>query len=400
VVALQAPIGQALRAIAHLFWRTPEPCLREAGWRSEAAVAQVRLALLAVLCVVPMAQLVTSPASVETWFGLILTLVALTLGVVLHVAARHGSSRSQLGLISSLLDVTLVSCGLAFFMLIDRPLTATNSFIIFPFYFLAIASTSLRFDPRLCLLAGIAAIVEYTGIVGWAVARGVADSSLMAEQIARHGSFDVYGQLGRLLLLGAAAFIAAASVVRSRELLSRSLRDPLTGLLNRAAFFELARVELARTRRQGVGLVMALLDLDFFKRVNDMHGHKVGDIALEWFGGLLLERFRESDAVGRLGGDEFAILLCGPTRGRAGARLEELRHELESASVPGTPGVRLSVSGGVALCPDDGDSVEALIELADDRLYQAKGSGRNRIVLASGPTTAVIRVDHQTVRAD
>lgn len=393
---MQAPIGQALCAIVKMFWLAPEPCLREAGWRSEVAVAQVRLALLAVLCVVPMGQLVADPGSIETWFGLILTLVAMAMGVGLHVAARHGSSRSRLGLISSLLDVTLVSCGLAFFILIDRPLTATNSYIIFLFYFLAIASTSLRFDPRLCLLAGIVAVAEYSAIVGWALARGAADPLRMGEQVVYQGTFNVFVQLCRLLVLATAAFIAAASVVRSRELLSRSLRDPLTCLLNRAAFFELAHVELARARRQGLGLVMVLLDLDFFKRINDMHGHKVGDLALEWFGNLLRERFRESDAVGRLGGDEFAILLCGPTRGRAGARLEELRHELEGATVPGTPGVRLSVSGGVAICPDDGDSVEALIELADDRLYQAKGSGRNRIVLASGPTTAVIHVNPQT----
>lgn len=363
-------------------------------------MAQVRLALLAVLCIVPISQLVTNPSAVETWFGLVLTLVAMTTGMLLHVAARHGSSRSRLGLLSSLLDVTLVSSGLAFFILIDRPLTATNSFIVFPFYFLAIASTSLRFDPRLCLLSGLLAVTEYTAIVGWAMARGVADASRMAGQIVNHGSFDLHGQVLRLLVLGGAAFIAAASVVRSRELLSRSLRDPLTGLLNRAAFFELARVELARARRQGVGLVMVLLDLDLFKRVNDMHGHKTGDQALEWVGGLLRERFRESDAVGRLGGDEFAILLCGPTRGRTGARLEELRCKLEGASVPGTPGVRLTVSGGVALCPEEGDSVEALIELADDRLYQAKGSGRNRIVLASGPTTAVIHVDRQAGQAE
>lgn len=378
------------------FFSAPEPCLREAAWRNEVVVAQVRLAILALLCIVPIVQLATEPGELETAFGLAIVLVALAFGVAVHVLARHGKARSQLPLVSSLLDVTMVSLGLGFFLAIDRPLTATNSFIVFPFYFLAIATSSLRYDPRICLLAGVVASAEYVLILKLALMMGVADPARMGEQAITHGRFDLLGQLVRVFLMLAAALIAAVSVVRARDLLARSARDPLTALLNRAAFAEMARVELARSRRHGGALALALLDLDFFKRINDMHGHQVGDRVLAWFGRLLRDGFRESDAVARLGGDEFAVLLSGPSLGRSAARLEELRSSLESRAIPDTPYVSVTVSAGIASYPDDGESIEALLEVADDRLYEAKDSGRNRIVLATGPRTAVIVVDQES----
>lgn len=393
MVALQAPVGEAVRSLWSDFFSAPEPCLREAAWRNEVVVAQVRLAILALLCIVPIVQLATEPAELETSFGLAIVLVALALGLVIHVLARHGKARSQLPLVSSLVDVSMVSLGLGFFLAIDRPLTATNSFIVFPFYFLAIATSSLRYDPRICLLAGVVASAEYALILKLALMVGVADPARMGEQAITHGRFDLLGQFVRIFLMLAAALIAAVSVVRSRELLSRSARDPLTGLLNRAAFAEMARVELARSRRHGGALALALLDLDFFKRINDMHGHQVGDRVLAWFARLLHDSFRESDAVARLGGDEFVVLLPGPSLGRSAARLEELRASLESRAIPDTPFVSITVSAGLASCPDDGESIEALLDVADDRLYEAKDSGRNRVVLASGPRTAVIYVD-------
>lgn len=392
MVALQVLVGEAGRPLWRTVFSAPEACLREAAWRNEVVVARVRLAILALVCAVPIVQLATEPDLLETSFGLAIVLAAVATGVVVHVVARHGKARALLPLVSSLLDVTMVSLGLGFFLAIDRPLTATNSFIVFPFYFLAIATTSLRYDPRICLLAGAAAAAEYGLIVWLALATGVADPVRMGEQALTHGRFDLLGQLVRVVVLLAAALIAAVSVVRSRELLARTARDPLTGLLNRAAFAEIAGVELARARRQGGALALALIDLDFFKRINDSHGHQVGDRVLAWFGSLLSEQFRESDAAARLGGDEFAILLPGLSLGRSAARLEELRRSLESRAIPDTPYVSITASAGLASHPHDGDSVEALLEAADNRLYEAKDSGRNRVVVVSGPRTAVIRV--------
>jgi len=393
VIALQAPVGEAVRSLRSDLLAGPEPCLREAAWRNEAVVAQVRLVVLALLCLMPIVQLVTEPGELETAFGLVSVLLALAFGVVIHVFVQHGKGRSQLPFISSLLDVTLVSLGLGFFLAVDQPLVATNSFIVFPFYFLAIATSSLRYDPRICLLTGGVASAEYAVIIKLALMIGVADPVRMGEQVMTHGRFDLLGQLVRIFLMLAAAVIAAVSVVRARDLLSRSARDPLTALLNRAAFAEMARVELARSRRHGGTLALVLLDLDFFKRVNDIHGHQVGDKVLAWFAKLLHDSFRESDAVARLGGDEFAVLLSGPSLGRSAARLEELRSWVENRVIPETPFVSITVSAGIASHPDDGESIEALLEVADDRLYEAKDSGRNRIVLASGPRTAVILVD-------
>lgn len=393
MVALHAPVGEAVRSLWSDLLAAPEPCLREAAWRNEAVVAQVRLALLALVCIVPIVQLSLEPEELETSFGLVIILTAMAVGVVLHAASRHGTARPALPLVSSLLDVTFVSFGLAFFLAVDRPLTVTNSFIVFPFYFLAIATSSLRYDPRICLLAGGVATAQYLLAVKLAVEMGAADPMRMGAQALIHGRFDPLGQAVRVFVLLAASFIAAVSVVRARELLARTARDPLTNLLNRGAFVELARIELARCRRQGAGLALALLDLDFFKHVNDTHGHQVGDRVLEWFGKHLRDCFRESDAVARLGGDEFAVLLVGTSRGRSAARLQELRSSLESRAIPNTPYVSITVSAGLAFHPDDGESVEALLEVADTRLYEAKESGRNRVVLASGPRTAVLYIE-------
>lgn len=393
MVALQAPVGKAVRSIVTDLLSAPEPCLREAAWRNEVVVAQIRLVVLALMCVVPIIEILGAPGTVDSWFGLVLALAALGLGVVVHVAARHGSVRSRLGLYSSMLDVTMVSLGLAFFLLVERPLTATNSFIIFPVYLLAIAATSLRYDPRICLIAGVVAMAEYALILRIALGQGVADPVLMAQQMLIHGEFNFGSQLNRILLVLAASFVAAVSVARARDLLSRSARDPLTCLLNRAAFSEMAAAELARSRRFGGGLALVLLDLDLFKRINDLHGHQVGDSVLSWFGQTLRDSFRESDALARLGGDEFALLLAGPSLGRTAARIEEFRQAIEAEAIPDTPGARITFSAGVASIPDDGETIEALLEVADDRLYEAKGSGRNRIVLASGPRTAVLMVD-------
>jgi diguanylate cyclase (GGDEF)-like protein len=371
----------------------PEPCLREAAWRNEVVVAQIRLVVLALMCLAPIVEIVGAPGTVDSWFGLAFVLAALGFGVVVHVAARRGSARSHLGLFSSLLDVTMVSLGLAFFLIIDRPLTATNSFIIFPVYLLAIAATSLRYDPRICLIAGVVAMAEYAVILKVAIGQDVADPVIMAQQMLVHGEFNLGSQLNRILLVLAASFVAAVSVARARDLLSRSARDPLTGLLNRTAFSEMATVEMARSRRHGGGLALVLLDLDLFKCVNDLHGHQVGDQVLRWFGRELRDSFRESDALARLGGDEFALLLAGPSLGRTAARMEELRRAVEAATTPDTPGARVTFSAGLASYPDDGETIEALLEVADNRLYEAKESGRTRIVLASGPRTAVILVD-------
>lgn len=164
--------------------------------------------------------------------------------------------------------------------------------------------------------------------------------------------------------------------------------DELTQLPNRRCILELAQA-FARGRRAGdLPLGLAVLDVDHFKRVNDEHGHEVGDAALIALARCCRQVLRKHDAVGRLGGEEFLMVLPGTRQEDVGALFERLRTVLRDTPVPGMRAdQRLSCSMGSAeLQP--GASVKETLRRADEALYRAKASGRNRLVLAQTPEPA------------
>ena len=168
-----------------------------------------------------------------------------------------------------------------------------------------------------------------------------------------------------------------------RRLAEMATTDGLTGLANRRVFdAELERhVKSAERYRKPLSLVMC--DIDFFKRVNDTHGHKVGDEVLKGFAQVLLACKRDLDVVARYGGEEFAIL-CENTD-TAGAKLlaERVRRELVQRPFAAEAGAfRVTCSLGVATFPVHAQNREDLVRLADEALYRAKHSGRNRTVAA------------------
>jgi diguanylate cyclase (GGDEF)-like protein len=158
--------------------------------------------------------------------------------------------------------------------------------------------------------------------------------------------------------------------------------DPLTRLRNRRAFFDLGAGHLALARRHGGDLSVVMLDIDHFKRVNDTHGHHVGDEALVEVARTLAGSMRVEDVSARVGGEEFAILL--PNTGRPGAATlaERLRAAVEQRRIPvGEQVLSITVSAGVASYGEDGPGdLEQLLDVADRRLYLAKQGGRNRVV--------------------
>jgi diguanylate cyclase (GGDEF)-like protein len=168
------------------------------------------------------------------------------------------------------------------------------------------------------------------------------------------------------------------------EITERSaITDSLTGLHNRRYFDSALDIETRRSLRYGLSLSLLLLDLDLFKPINDLHGHRFGDLVLAKVGDLLQQAVRDSDVACRFGGEEFAVIL--PESGRLGAfsLAERVRRRVQRAfdePFEGQP-LELSVSGGVATFPVDGDDAESLVERADRAMYLAKKSGRNRIVL-------------------
>jgi len=172
---------------------------------------------------------------------------------------------------------------------------------------------------------------------------------------------------------------AALTRVALTERLARlSMSDALTGLANRRAFDAALQAELARARRGGTPLALALLDVDHFKRFNDTHGHQAGDAALVAVAGALDGAARAEDHACRFGGEEFALLLPGAGRPAAEAVAERVRRAVRAADTGHAP---VTVSVGVAVYGGDGAPPD-LVAAADACLYAAKEAGRDRVVVA------------------
>lgn len=177
----------------------------------------------------------------------------------------------------------------------------------------------------------------------------------------------------------AGVFITFAAVVpRLRELLrserTRSLLDPLTGVLTRAGFFDLADREVLRARRTGRPLAVMYVDLDDLKQLNDEHGHATGDQALQVVGSVLRGELRSIDVAGRLGGDEFAAMLPDTTLGAAAVVATRIRNQVVADA--GLRGLATSVSIGVACFIGPIESTEALVAAADRKMYLEKQRAR------------------------
>lgn len=174
-----------------------------------------------------------------------------------------------------------------------------------------------------------------------------------------------------------------AELTRANEELTRlSRRDALTGLANRLATNERLHVEFLRMKRSGEPYAAMIMDIDWFKRVNDTHGHSVGDEVLRRVAAILAGSIRETDFVARNGGEEFLALVPGTELASAVQVAEKIRRAIESAPMPPVGHVTLSI--GVAMAtPDDNDEDQALVE-SDRRLYLAKKGGRNQVNATDG----------------
>ena len=155
-------------------------------------------------------------------------------------------------------------------------------------------------------------------------------------------------------------------------LTERAVRDPLTGLANRALFEERLRAVLARDARSGESSGLLFLDLDGFKAVNDRHGHAVGDDVLRAVAERLSATVRPSDTVARLGGDEFVILVETASENALDALVQRLRSTVSAPLRLGTLNLTVGVSIGVALCQAGRSDPKSLLAQADARMYAAK----------------------------
>lgn len=359
-------------------WSVPEPELSNAGFGGELLVAGVRLLVITALLYFPLRELLRKPGGYDPLVLLTTATVGLVFALAIYAATNRQWAKSWIGFASSLFDVSLVSAMLAVFLILERPQEATNNLVIFPVYFLAIAATSLRYDQRICIVTGALALAEYAAIVLYAEWRWPLSSAAAA-----YGLFSLGPQVWRMLQLAGATVIAATIVVRARELRFLSTRDRFTGLLNRAVFSEQLEREVALARRENGHFAVAMIDIDHFKRFNDTYGHAGGDEALQVVAQMLRESCRATDVVARYGGEEFALILPGVMSARAADLLERIRRVIavKPIHLPGRSKMAtVSVSIGVALWPDDGQTPDEIMRCADLRLYQAKEQGRDRVV--------------------
>lgn len=164
------------------------------------------------------------------------------------------------------------------------------------------------------------------------------------------------------------------------QLREQAMRDRLTGLYNRRYFEESLSRELARAGRAGHPVALILMDLDYFKRINDTFGHLAGDRVLQSFADLLAYSSRSSDIACRYGGEEFVLTLPGMTLEAACQRAEQIRQGFAATQVwVGDNLIQTTLSAGVGTFPADGKTGEQLLQVIDAALYQAKARGRNCI---------------------
>ena len=198
----------------------------------------------------------------------------------------------------------------------------------------------------------------------------------LSHRVAIHNN-DELGEL-------AAAFNAMAERLQANQAMLEEFatRDGLTKLYNHRTFYVLLTDELARTRRSGRPVSLLLLDIDYFKRVNDTHGHLAGDAVLKVLSELLRREARAIDRVCRYGGEEITIILPETDLEAAANIAERLRATVEAHAfnVDADTPLHITVSIGIASWPAHADNTQALVAAADTALYAAKQSGRNRII--------------------
>jgi len=162
--------------------------------------------------------------------------------------------------------------------------------------------------------------------------------------------------------------------------------DPLTGAYNRRHFLKLTETEIIRARRYQSPLSISMIDIDYFKKINDRYGHPVGDLVLKELVKISKSQLRPSDALGRLGGDEFAITMVECDLQRAFAVLVRLRKSIEQHRLITDDGteVYFKISAGVTQLADENENWESVMRRADQALYLAKNGGKNRVEIAFG----------------
>ncbi|WP_210396479.1 GGDEF domain-containing protein [Motiliproteus sediminis] len=190
------------------------------------------------------------------------------------------------------------------------------------------------------------------------------------------------------LVTGVTLWIQCGQLLMLLKLYRESTRDALTGLINRRVLMKQFELVMEDANAGNTGFAVLMCDLDRFKRINDNHGHLIGDKVLRQAAAVLTDNLRKSDTIARFGGEEFMAILPGLNAAEAKRLAEELRQAFEACEISDGANGTIPVTTSIGLTDyQPGERIEELLERADQLLYQAKQKGRNQVV-ASDTTTA------------
>jgi len=240
----------------------------------------------------------------------------------------------------------------------------SGPYLVFATFFLIPVAVVAWFCGRRLALV-IAALASACGVVSTAL-----DPQSVAPAVYLANGFL------RFVMYAIVAVVVAAQRDAVETIHDLAATDPLTGLLNRRAFYEEARRELYRAQREGRPLALAYIDVDELKARNDTYGHEAGDAMIVEFASAARRTFRASDLVARVGGDEFVVLLVDTDQLRAAEIVDRLRETLEASEL--TP-IRFSAGIASGRVGSEVD-VEAIVHAADVLMIEAKAHGKSRSV--------------------
>jgi len=258
--------------------------------------------------------------------------------------------------------------------------------VVFPLVMVVLMFGMFALTPRRMLAISLYAVVLF-GVLMWSMSRWHPN---VFVPVVEAGHFLMLATMMPTMsvLAGQLSRLRARLQQQKRDLADAfdriqflATRDALTGLINRRQVSELLDAEQHRSTHTGARFCIALIDLDHFKRVNDNHGHGVGDQVLRAFATEGMRQVRATDSLGRWGGEEFVLLMPHSALPAAREGAERLRRAVEQLVISADRGVlRLTLSAGVVQ-HENGEPISRLIERADVALYCAKSQGRNQVVL-------------------
>lgn len=379
-------LRQTLRELISTLRERPDEIVLDVGAGGELLVARFRLGATLLLLLLPVINYLGGGSVGESLSGFVGAGAGALLAWLWLILAKRRRRYPWLPFVTSASDISTETLVLVLLAASHSPVAALNSAIVWPCYLLSIFATALRNDGRVTLFAGVLAMAQYGLLAVVILAQAPAGTVLSSPD---YGVVTDETLIQRMLLLAVATLLTAVVVYRIQRLVLLSGTDTLTGLPNRSFLMHRVpqMIEAARDARSSCSL--AIIDLDLFKRINDTHGHPVGDLALKHFTRVLRERLGEGEALMRVGGEEF-VLFVPLSIGPAWERVEALRNRVAAAPMAMPAGtasaalpsddIAITFSAGLASCPVDAVDLSNLLRRADQRLIKAKRAGRNRVV--------------------